>query len=85
MGRYGLYGPYQYDYQLNYPSHQCVIINSYRCECLAISVYVWQSEYVLECVREYVLAYIQSYFFISFYYSNYSYCSLFLWANKSPI
>ncbi len=63
MGRYGLYGPYQYDYQLNYPSHQCVIINSYQCECLAISVYVWQSEYVLECVREYVLAYIQSFFF----------------------
>ncbi len=79
MGRYGLYGPYLYDYHLNYPTHQCVILNRNQCECKAISVYVWQSEYV----HEYVLAYLQSnFFFISLYYSNYSYC-IFWWVNKS--
>ncbi len=40
-----------------------LLTNSNQCECLAKSVYVWQSEYVCE----YELAYIQSYFFISFY------------------
>ncbi len=52
MGHYGLYGSYLYDYHLNYPTHQC--------ECLAILVYVWQSEYEREYVLEYVLVYIQS-------------------------
>ncbi len=42
-------------------------INSNQCECLTISVYVWQSENV----REYVL-YTKHFF--SFYYSNYSSC-----------
>ncbi len=54
---------------MDYMGHICMIIvwitpnitvwlltKSNQCECLAISVYVWQSEYV----REYVLAYIQS-------------------------
>ncbi len=58
---------------MDYMAHICMIIiwitphisvwlltNSNQCECLAISVYVWQSEYV----REYVLAYIRSNFFI---------------------
>ncbi len=61
IGRYGLHGSYLYDYHLNYPVLISVwlLTNSNQCECLAISVYVWQSEYVL--------AYIQSYFFfISF-------------------
>ncbi len=40
-----------------------LLTNSNQCECLAKSVYVWQLEYVCE----YELAYIQSYFFISFY------------------
>ncbi len=39
--------------------------NSNQCECLAISVYVWQSEYV----SEYVL---HTKLFVSLYYSNYS-------------
>ncbi len=60
---------------MDYMAHICMIIiwmtlhisvwlptNSNQWECLAISVYVWQSEYV----REYVLAYIQSFFFIFF-------------------
>ncbi len=57
IGCYGLYGPYLYDYHLNYPAHKCVSINSNQCECLALSEYVWQSEYL----HEYVLAYIQVY------------------------
>ncbi len=52
MGFYGLYGPYLYDYHLNYPTQECVIINSNQCD-----QFVWQPEYVCE----YVLAYIQSY------------------------
>ncbi len=57
---------------MDYMAHICMIViwitphisvwlltNSNQCECLAISVYVWQSEYV----RVHVLAYIQSYFF----------------------
>ncbi len=60
---------------MNYMAHICMIViwitphisvwlltNSNQCECLAISVYVWQSEYV----RVHVLAYIQSYFFSFF-------------------
>ncbi len=57
-----LHGPYLYDYNLYYTTHQCVIINSNQCECLAISVYV----------REYST--YNAIFFLSFYYSNYSYC-----------
>ncbi len=49
-----LYGPYLYDYNLYYTAHQCVIINSNQCECLAISVYV----------REYVLHTTQFFFFL---------------------
>ncbi len=59
IGRYGLYGPYLYDYHLNYPAHQCVItdyqqsvcIFGYISVCLAIRVCMWV------CT-----AYIQSYF-----------------------
>ncbi len=74
MGRYGLYGQYLYDYYLNYPTHQCVIINSNQFECLAISVYVWQSEYVLAYIHS-LFIFITPILFIVF----------FLWANKSLI
>ncbi len=44
-----LYGPYLYDYHLYYRTSVCDYwhINRNQCECLAISVYVWPSEYVL--------------------------------------
>ncbi len=43
-----------------------LLTNSNQSECLAISVYVWQSEYVCECV----LAYIQSYLFYLFIFNT---------------
>ncbi len=45
-------------------AHQCVITDCNQCECLAISVYVWQSGYIL---------YTKQILFF-YYYSNYSYC-----------
>ncbi len=65
IGCYGLYGPYLYDYHLYYPTHQCVIINSNQWECLAIRVCTWV------CTSLHTKLF---FLFLSFYYSNFSYC-----------
>ncbi len=67
-----LYGPYLYDYHLYYPAHQCVITDIISV-CLAIRECTWV------CTT-----YKYIFFFLSFYYSNCSYC-IFLWSNKSLI
>ncbi len=53
-------------------AHQRVITDCMTMRGNISVAYVWQSEYVLQ----YIAYYMQSYFFLflSFYYSNYSYC-----------
>ncbi len=49
-------------------AHQRVITDCNQCECLAISVYVWQSEYILHTTQ--ILFFINCFYFLLYY----SYC-----------
>ncbi len=68
-----LYGPYLYDYHLNYPTHQCVITDIQQSVwmfgdisvCLAIRACTWV------CTTLHTKLF---FFYLSFYCSNYSYC-----------
>ncbi len=53
-------------------AHQRVITDYNQCECLAISVYVWQCRVLSMYASTYKAN--SSFFFLLFYYSNYSYC-----------
>ncbi len=61
IGRYGLYGPYLYDYHLNYRTSVCDYWLT------AISVNVWPYQGMSDNQSMY---YKQSYFFSLFYYLN---------------
>ncbi len=58
-----LYDPYLYDYHLYYRTSAC---DYWLLTAISVNVWPYQSMY-----------YIQSFFFILFYYSNYSYCIVF--------